>query len=210
MEQIIKVIEDQELPIDDFEIAEDVYFAQINEPAFTINGNQIYANTAAVRVLGDADYVKILINRESKILALKPCSEIELHGYNWVKTKDGKRYPKHRTGLPFVLSLCQMMDWDPDYRYRAIGKRMFAKEEAVLAFDLVGAKPFRKKVTGDKTKRSVLPHDWNGTFGPKYGDYKRTLQFNTFSDFTLLSVYDGKEHIINTDTAAQSEAGGQL
>ena len=207
MSERLRVVEDQELPIDNFEIAEDIYFAQLKEPAFTVNGKTITANAAAVRILNDADYVKILINREDKILAFKPCSEIELHGYNWVKTKDGKRYPKHRTGLPFVLSLCKMMDWDPDCRYRALGKRMYSKGEALLAFDLEGAQSFHRKVTGDKVNRSVLPHDWNGSFGPKYGEYKRTLQFNTFSGFTVLSVTDGSEHKVNENDDVQNVTG---
>lgn len=197
MSERLRIEEGKELPIDDFEIAEDIYFAQLKEPAFTVNGKIITANTAAVRMLANADYVKILINRTEKILAFKPCTEIELNGYNWVKTKDGKRYPKHRTGLPFVLSLCKMMDWDPDCRYRAIGKRMYAKGEEILAFDLEGAKPFHRNIAEGKSNRYMLPHDWNGSFGPKYGEYKRTLQFNTFAGFTVLSVKDGSEQIVS-------------
>ncbi len=213
MSELLKVIEDQEMDIDDFEIAENMFFAQLKEPAFTVNGNKISVNAASVRILPDVEYVKILINREEKILVLKPCSDIDIFGYNWAKTKNGKRYATQRTGLPFVLSLCKMMDWDPDCRYKVIGKRMYAKGEAILAFDLVRAQTFQKSVSDEKgkvAKRMSLPANWNGSFGPRYGENKRSLQINTFSKYMVFSIKDDTERPVNDDGAIQNETGAGL
>ena len=84
-------------------------------------------NAASVRLLPDADYVKILIRRDEKKLVLKPCREDDIYGYKWAREKDGKRYASQRTGEPFVLILCDIMGWNPDNRYKILGKRMYPK-----------------------------------------------------------------------------------
>lgn len=87
-----------------------------------MNVDKIGVNTACVRLMPDVEYVQILVNRKEKKLLLKPCDEIEITGYRWGKTKEGKRYPTQRTGELFVLTICELMDWNPDYRYKVLGK----------------------------------------------------------------------------------------
>ena len=111
-----------DLNLDEFEIVSPQFFAQIKEPAFTVNVNRITVNSACVRMMMDVDFVEILISRKEKKLVLRPCSEMDISGYKWARTKDGKRYASQRTGEPFVLSLCQIMGWNPDYRYKILGK----------------------------------------------------------------------------------------
>lgn len=105
--------------------------------------------------------------------------------------KDGKRYASQRTGEPFVLIICQIMGWDPNNRYRIQGRKTCSKGEGVLVFDLTTFKCFPKPVkdeNGKPAKRSAIPFGWNGTFGPKYGEDKRSLAVNTFDGYTVLTV----------------------
>lgn len=213
MGEMLQVVEEQEMDIDNFEIADTILFAQLKEPAFTVNGNKISVNAASVRLLSEVEYVKILVNRTEKILVLKPCSEIDIFGYNWAKTKNGRRYATQRTGLPFVLSLCKMMDWDPDCRYKVMGKKMYAKGEAILAFDLMQAQPFRKPDVTEKStaaKRPVLPFNWSGSFGPKYGETKRTLQVNTFAGFTVFSIKNNAEQRLDDNNMLWNETESRI
>lgn len=111
---------EEEIDLSEYEIVRPEFFAHIKEPALTVNVDKIGVNTACVRLMPDVEYVQILVNRKEKKLLLKPCDEIEITGYRWGKTKEGKRYPTQRTGELFVLTICELMDWNPDYRYSEI------------------------------------------------------------------------------------------
>ena len=204
--------DDEETDLYNYEMVSGEFFAQIKEPAFTINVNKVYVNTAAVRLLPKVDYVKFMINRDEKKLVIKPCSEMDIQGYNWAKDKDGKRYPSHRTGEPFVQSLCMLMNWNPQFRYKISGKKNRAKGdgEEILVFDLTSYKCFEKEISEDGkiSKRPVFPPGWNGTFGPKYGESNRTLQVNTFDGYTVFSL-KGKENNTRTNTGSSNETESQ-
>ena len=58
--QIVGIETIENIDLDDYEIVSAEFFAQVREPAFTINVNKITANAACVRMLPDVDYVKIL------------------------------------------------------------------------------------------------------------------------------------------------------
>ena len=200
--------DDEETDLYNYEMVSGEFFAQIKEPAFTINVNKVYVNTAAVRLLPKVDYVKFMINRDEKKLVIKPCSEMDIQGYNWAKDKDGKRYPSHRTGEPFVQSLCMLMNWNPQFRYKISGKKNRAKGdgEEILVFDLTSYKCFEKEISEDGkiSKRPVFPPGWNGTFGPKYGESNRTLQVNTFDGYTVFSL-KGKDNSTGTNAGSTNE-----
>lgn len=179
------------ITLDDYEIVSPEFFAQVREPAFTINVNKISANAASVRLLPEVDYVKILVNQKEKKLVLKPCDELDISGYKWARMKDGKRYASQRTGETFVLLICKLMGWNPDYRYKIMGKKNKANGEDVLVFDLTVAQIFEKVAPGEGGKvsrRSIMPAGWNGSFGPKFGENKRTLQVDTFAGYTIFSI----------------------
>jgi len=185
----------ESIDLDDYEIVSAEFFAQVREPAFTINVNKITANAACVRMLPDVDYVKILVNQKEKKLVLKPCDELDISGYKWARMKDGRRYASQRTGEPFVLIICKLMGWNPDYRYKILGKKNKANGEDVLVFDLTVAQVFEKPAPGENGKgsrRAIMPAGWNGSFGPKFGENKRTLQVDTFSGYTVFSIKGDK------------------
>ncbi|MBQ8940693.1 MAG: hypothetical protein IJ062_02575 [Firmicutes bacterium] len=196
---LLNMSSDQEINIDDYEIVGAEFFAQVKEPAFTVNVNKITVNVACVRLLPEAEYVKILIKRDEKKLVLMPCSENDIYGYRWAREKGGKRYASQRTGETFVLILCDIMNWNPDNRYKILGRRMFSKGEAILVFDLTVAQCFEKTNTeqnGKNARRMALPTGWNGKFGPTYGENQRTLQVDTFEGYTVFSV-KGNSELLN-------------
>ena len=203
----IEIVEN--INLDDYEIVSAEFFAQVREPAFTINVNKITANAACVRLLPEADYVKILVNQKEKKLVLKPCDELDISGYKWARMKDGRRYASQRTGEPFVLVLCKLMGWNPDYRYKILGKKNKANGEDVLVFDLTVAQVFEKSAPGENGKgsrRAIMPAGWNGRFGPKFGENKRTLQVDTFSGYTVFSIKGDKKKTKELPESAVEQA----
>lgn len=209
--QMVLPIGNDETDLYNYEMVAGEFFAQTKEPAFTINVNKVYVNTAAVRLLSQVDFVKFMINRDEKKLVIKPCSELDIHGYRWVRTKDGKRYPSQRTGQPFVESLCMMMDWNPLFRYKIIGRKNREKGgngDEILSFDLLAFKCFEREISedGKVSAKSSLPAGWNGSFGPKYGEYDRTLEVRTFDRYTYFNLKGKESEVTDFETAAVSNA----
>ena len=182
---------DEETEIDDYEIVGAEFFAQMKEPAFLINRNRVGANSASVKLLPDVDYVKMLVNRSEKKLVLKPCDANDVYGYRWARTKDGKRVACQRTGVAFVLILCEIMGWDPDNRYKILGKKRESNGETILVYDLTVAQCFRRQkpdANGKVVTRSALPAGWDGKFGPALHESYRTLKVDTFEGYTVFTV----------------------
>ena len=196
-----------DLNLDEFEIVSPQFFAQIKEPAFTVNVNRITVNSACVRMMMDVDFVEILISRKEKKLVLRPCSEMDISGYKWARTKDGKRYASQRTGEPFVLSLCQIMGWNPDYRYKILGKMDRSRGKEIMVFDLMAAQCFPKPAPGENGKparRSAIPVGWNGKFGPTVGENLRKLHVDTFDGYTVFSIKGDKKKKDGKDAGPKS------
>jgi hypothetical protein len=183
---------EEEIDLGEYEIVRPEFFAHIKEPALTINVDKMSVNTACVRLMPEVEYVQILVNRTEKKLLLKPCDEIEITGYRWGRTKNGKRYPSPRTGELFVLTLCELMDWNPDYRYKVLGKVVKAKGQAVIAFDLTSSECFPKVINRDgkkvSSRQSIFAEQWDGKFGPTYSESQRSLEVKTFDNYTVITV----------------------
>ena len=197
---------EDEIDLGEYEIVSPEFFAHIKEPALTVNVDKIGVNAACVRLMPDVEYVQILVNRKEKKLLLKPCDEIEITGYRWGRTKDGKRYPSQRTGEPFVLTLCKIMDWNPDYRYKVLGKMVRANRQALIAFDLTSSECFPKVVNRDgkkvSSRQSIFAEQWSGRFGPTYSESRRSLEVKTFEDYTVITV-NGKKAEVQPKQEAQ-------
>lgn len=197
---------EDEIDLGEYEIVRPEFFAHIKEPALTVNVDKIGVNTACVRLMPDVEYVQILVNRKEKKLLLKPCDEIEITGYRWGRTKDGKRYPSQRTGEPFVLTLCKIMDWNPDYQYKVLGKMVRANGQALIAFDLTSSECFPKVVNRDGKKvsnrQSIFAEQWSGRFGPTYSESRRSLEVKKFEDYTVITV-NGKKAEVQPKQEAQ-------
>lgn len=191
----------------------DGFFAQTKEPALTISGKTVTVNAAAVRLFPTVDYMEILINTEDKKVAFEPCTELNIRGYKWARDKDGKRYSTTRTGLPFVLCICQIMNWDPNKRYKIRGKKVLSeKGEEVLVFDLHAKQEFEKPAPGEKGKnRSTILTGWNGVFGPMYNESESNLQIDTFDGYAFFSIKDGwvQNHEAQVSMDQGSEASNE-
>ena len=188
---------EEDMDIDDFEIVSPEFFSQIKEPSFTVNVNKVYVNAACVRLLPDVEYVKILVNRKRKQVAFEPSDEMDIKAYRWSRTKDGKRYASQRTGDIFVMMLCEMMGWDPDYRYKIIGRLVHSKGHSLIVFDLMTYNCYPKAASeegsGSARKKSSFPIEkWNGRFGPTYAESRRSLQVNTFDGYTVWTIKEGE------------------
>ena len=105
-----------------------------------------------------------------------------------------------------MLTLCKIMDWNPDYRYKVLGKMVRANGQALIAFDLTSSECFPKVVNRDgkkvSSRQSIFAEQWSGRFGPTYSESRRSLEVKTFEDYTVITV-NGKKAEVQPKQEAQ-------
>lgn len=192
-QEILDVIEDVDFDYDGYQVVRGEYFAHIYEPSITFNLSKIYLNTASIKKLPEIDYVQILVNSEEKKLAVRPCGEDEKDSFLWCTPK---RKPKQITCRVFFGKIISLMDWNPDYRYKLLGKLIKSNDEYLFIFDLSAPEIYtRTIVEGEKPKTSrtpVFPEQWQNQFGLPVAEHKRRMQVNIFNGYTVFGINDKK------------------
>lgn len=177
-----------------FQVVRREFFAHINEPSISFNNYKFYVNTACLSRFPNTEHVQVLVNQETKILALRPCSDRDRDSFVWCRNSRGKRKPKQITCRIFFGKIMSLMGWNPDYRYKLLGKLIQANGEYLIAFDLNSTEVYQRTISeGAKPKTSrtpVYPASWQNHFGLPFEDHKKSLQVNLFSGYAVLSISD--------------------
>ena len=184
-----------QLDLNEFEVDRSEFFAHMREPSFIFNEGKVGVNTACVRRLPEVEYVQLLINRKKQKLAVRVCKEEDIFSIPWAKTtKDGKRMPRTITGRMFFMKVCDMMGWNPDYRYKIVGKLVKANNELLFLFDLNSTETFERSIDKDgkrkASRKPVFPAEWKNQFGIPFAEHKKALQVSLFDGYTVFSVKD--------------------
>lgn len=179
---------------DGFQVVRREFFAHLSEPAVTFNNCKFYVNSACLNKFPETDYVQVLVNREKKIMALRPCQESERDSFPWCNTTKGKRRPKQTTCKLFFAKIVSLMEWNPDYRYKILGKLIHANKEYMIAFDLTSTEVYRRTLPdGKKPKTSrtpVFPAEWQDQFGLPYKEHQQAMQIDIFEGYAIYSIKD--------------------
>lgn len=180
-----------------FQIVRSEFFSQLREPAITFSQGKIGVNSACLKKLPNVDYAQILVNREKRMLAIRPCKESDIFSFQWCsyRVKDGKRQPRQVTGKMFFLKICTLMGWNLDYRYKILGKLVHANNEYLFVFNLEAAQTFVREEAdeGKKPKMSrtpLFPKEWQNQFGIPFEEHQKALQINMFQGFAVYSIKD--------------------
>lgn len=180
------------IDLDDFQVVRREFFAHLREPAASFNDYKFYVNAACLSKFGNSQYAQILINQKNKILALRPCEENAKDSFMWCSESKGKRKPRPITCTLFFAKVVSMMDWNPKYRYKLLGKLIHANGENLIAFDLTATEVYKKTfVEGEKPKVSrtpVYPSDWQNQFGLPFNEHKQSMQINIFDGYAIYSI----------------------
>lgn len=178
----------------DFQVVRREFFAHLREPSITFNRCRIYVNTACLAKFAKTEYVQVLINRSTKILALRPCDEGERDSFPWCYESKGKRKPKQITCKLFFAKIFTLMEWNPDFRYKLLGTVIHSKGEYLLAFDLSSTEVYQKTYEeGEKPKSSktpVFPAGWQNQFGLPFYEHRQSMQINIFDGYAIYSIKD--------------------
>lgn len=188
----IEVIEDDSFNYDDYEVVRGEFFAHTYEPMVVFYRNKISANTACLRRFEETDYIQVLVNPEEKKLALKPAYEEDKDSFKWVAGKS-KRTPRQIKCTLFFAKVFTLMGWNPDYKYKLLGKLIKSKSDYLFVFDMNSPEIFVKRsdVESGKVKLSrnaTYPEEWQNQFGLPAKDHQNTVSINIFDGYTVFGI----------------------
>ena len=135
-----------------------------------------------------------MVNPDNKTLIVRPCSEDEKDCLAWCTT--GKRKPRAITARVFNAMIVDLIGWNPENRYKLLGKIIRNNNQLFLLFDLTESEMYvRTYKEGEKPKTSrtpIYPADWKNQFGLPVEEHQKLLQVNIFEGYTVFSVQDKK------------------
>lgn len=188
----------EEFNFDDFQVVRREFFAHLHEPSVSFNNCKFYVNSACLTRFPDSSYAQVLVNSSKKILALRPCNEGSRDSFMWcTDASKGKRKPKPITCKLFFAKIVELMGWNPDYRYKLLGKLIHANGEYLIAFDLTSTEVYQKTFPeGAKPKVSrtpVFPSDWQDQFGLPFNEHRQSMQINIFDGYAIYAVKEAEK-----------------
>lgn len=179
-----------------YQVVRGEFFAHIYEPSFTFNSNKVSVNTACIKKLSDVDYVQILVNPDEKHLAVRPCKEDEKDSFRWCSATS-KRSPKQITCRVFFAKVIALMGWNPNYRYKLLGKLIRSNDELLFVFDLTTPEIFMSTIKDDgkeKTSRTpTYPEEWKNQFGVPIEEHQNSLQINIFDGYAVFGIHQNEK-----------------
>lgn len=197
--------------LDDFQVVRREFFAHLSEPSITFNSCKFYVNKACLNKFPYADYVQVLVNKESKMLVLKPCQESARDSLQWCRLSKGKREPKQTTCKLLCMKVANLMEWDLQHRYKLLGKLIHANSEYLLAFDLSSTEVYLRTVEEGEVPRisrtASYSETWKDQFGMPYYEHQKTMKVSTFDGYAVYAIKDkSKGTMTQIDTGEESNA----
>ena len=196
---------------DGYQVVRGEFFSHVFEPSITFNDNKVYLNTACLKKLPHVDYVQILINSDDKKLAIRPSNGDERDSFLWCSVRNERRKPKYITCRIFFAKVFQLMDWNPNYRYRLLGKLIKSGDEYLFTFDLNSTIVFQgiNNGAGRRTSKTpVFPSEWENQFGLPIEEHRKLVQVNIFKGYTVFGVSNSKT--INSKITTNDENGTEV
>ena len=180
---------------DGYQVVRAEFFAHLYEPSVTLNKETVSVNAACLRKLPDFEYVQFLVNPGEKKLAVKPCSEDMKDSFRWCTGDGKKRKPKKITCKIFFAKVMSLMDWDPRYRYKILGKLIRAKDDSLFVFDLSSAEAYHNRIKGepDSSRSPHYPEEWKNQFGIPATEHQDIQQISIFDDYTVFRIERSEE-----------------
>ena len=201
---------DDSFDFDGFQVVRREFFAHIKEPSVSFNNCKFSVNNACISKFPETEFVQVMVNRNTKILALRPCDEGARDSYPWCYYSKGRRKPKAITCKLFFAKIVSLMDWNPNYRYKLLGRVIHANGEYLLAFDLTATEVYQKTTTDDgKPKASrtpVFPAGWQDQFGLPFSEHEQSMQINIFDGYAVYAIKDSSPGKAGTKTGESVNA----
>lgn len=187
-------IEDSTFSYDGFQVVRSEYFAHTYEPSITLNTYKLSVNRSCLNRLPNVDYVQILVNPKDKKLVIRPSNEDEKGAFRWrIKGKLASRQVVCKVFFAMVMDL---MDWNPTYRYKLLGKMVMSKSEYLYVFDLTEPEIYQRlprdpvtgKVIHTGSRQPMYPEEWKNQFGLPIDENRKSLQISIYNGYIVYGL----------------------
>ena len=197
-ENVDEVQEDPTFTYQGMQVVRGEYFAHINEPSVTFVNSTFYVNSACIKKAPTVEFVQVLINPVEKKLVIRPSSEDIKDSFSWL-TKAKK--PKHIVCKMFYAMLIDLLNWNPEWRYKIIGKMIRNRNnEYLFVFDLTRTEIYKPTIFIDENgverkkvpRKPIYPDEWKNQFGPTFDEHTKAIQVNIFDGYAVFGIKDPK------------------
>ena len=206
-------IQDDAFNYEGYEVVRGEFLVHTHEPAITFTNQRISVNMACLKRLPDVEYVQILVNQKEQKLAVRPSSGDEKDSFVW-RTHGEEKKPKHITCRIFFAKVMDLMDWNPDYRHKLLGKLVNGNGKSLLIFDLTTPNTYRRiSKSGGKmevARNPTFPREWESQFGLPVEEHSKRLQIRRFEGYTVFSIKDNRNPEPLADSANSSSDKEEL
>lgn len=189
----IEITDDDAFSYEGYQVVRGEFFAHIYEPSFTLNSYKVSVNMACLKQLPDIDYVQILVNPEEKKLAVRPCSGEEKDSFRWC-SNGKKKAPKQITCRIFFAKVISLMGWNPNYRYKLLGKLIRSNDELLFIFDLatpeIYVRTYKEDGTSRISRKPSYPEEWQHQFGVPATEHQDNFQINIFNGYAVFGLHE--------------------
>lgn len=202
-----EIIRDDTFCHHEYQVVHSEFFAHAHEPSLTFNNQKVSVNAVCLNSLPDVDYVQILVNPVEHKLVVCPCNGSEKDSFAWC-AKGRKRYPKEITCRIFFAKIMDMMDWNPNYRYKLLGKLFCCNDKYLFSFDLTTPIIYQRNEHNHESQRTthipMFPKEWRNQFGLPAEDHHKRVLAKVFKGHTVFSIEDNHKSEPSKASAQES------
>ena len=191
-----------------YEVPPRTQFAMLNKPAVSSKDGKMTFNMACVRLFKGIHHIVPLINRKTHKLAIIPCREEEGSSVQWSRMKGEALMNKDIIARDFVGNIYSEMGWDPNSRYKIMGRLANSDRGLIFVFDLDEAIRFEaiKGAVNPKTGKPKIeqiryyPEKYKGRIGKDYSDY---MEARRHEKEEALEDYEDENAVIVSEVPAE-------
>ena len=89
------------------------------------------------------------------------------------------------------------MDWNPNYRYKILGKLIRSGNEILFIFDLTSPEIFPRTLKDNGTVTTArtpsYPEEWKNQFGIPVEEHQKSMQVNIFEGYAVFDIQEKKK-----------------
>jgi len=111
--------------------------------------------------------------------------------------------------------LLNRLRWNPDYRYKFLGKQIKSNGEYLFVFDLTGPEIYQRQSITDesgkakkKTRRTpIYQEEWQNQFGLLVEEHQKAVQINIFDGYAVFGITDPVQNktVVSEEKVVQNE-----
>lgn len=133
--------------------------SRIREITMTIRPDGVQFNNTCITAFENVVYIHFLVDREQKLLYIKPAAEYDKDSQRWCIIKEGTRKTRKITGKEYANRIYNLMGWSKGYYYRIPGApavQIGTDDDYLMVFEL---KDCDKKILTEKARHAAGVED---------------------------------------------------